>query len=80
MAITPLTGKPVKNPKKSSIFDHMLFEGYRSNFDNFSILLKENNDFKIQLKDASSRSESSFLNNNGFVVEILFFAIISKTL
>ena len=51
LAITPLTGKLVKNPKKSSSFGHMLFEGHRSKFDHFSILLKENNDFKLQLKN-----------------------------
>ena len=51
MAITPLTGKPVKISKKSSIFDDMLFEGHKSSFDNFSILLKENNGLKLQLKE-----------------------------
>ena len=30
----------------------------------------------VQFEDTSSRSESSFLNNNGFVVEILLFTII----
>ena len=50
--IAPLTGKPVKNAKKPSIFNHMLFEGHKSSFDNFSILLKKNNGFKLQLDKA----------------------------
>ena len=52
LAITLFTGKPVKTLQKTSIFDHMLFEGLRSSFDNFSILLKENNGFKLKLKES----------------------------
>ena len=43
LGITPLTGKFVKMPKKSTIFDHMLLDGHKASFDNFSILLKEGN-------------------------------------
>ena len=50
LGITPLTGKVVKTPKKSAIFDHMLLDGHKASFDNFLILLKENNPFKLQLK------------------------------
>ena len=65
MAITPLTGKPVKIPKKSSIFDHMLFEGHKSSFDNFSILLKEDNGLKLQLKELLLISrDKTVLNKN----------------
>ena len=41
--ITPLTGEFVKTPKNSAIFDHMLLDGHKASFDNFSILLKESN-------------------------------------
>ena len=50
LGITPLTAKFVKTPKKSAIFNHMLLDGHKASFDNFSILLKENNAFKLQLK------------------------------
>ena len=73
LAITPLTGKPVKNLKKYSIFDHMLFEGHKSSFDNFSILLKENNDFKLQLKESLLISrDKPILNKNiySFLLEL----------
>ena len=41
LGITLLTGKFVKTPKKSAIFDHMLLDGHKASFDKFSILLKE---------------------------------------
>ena len=47
-----MTGKFVKTPKKSAIFDHMLLDGYKASFDNFSILLKENNAVTLLLKES----------------------------
>ena len=47
LGTTPLTGKFVKKPKKSAIFDHMLLDGRNASFDNFAILLKESNAFKL---------------------------------
>ena len=41
LGITPLTGKFVKTPKKSAIFDHMLLDGHQ-----------ESNVFKLQLKES----------------------------
>ena len=52
LGITLLTGKFVKPPKKFAIFDHMLLDGHRASFNNFSILLKESNLFKLQLKES----------------------------
>ena len=51
LGVTPLTGKFVKTPKKSAIFDHMLLDGYKACFDKFTIILKESNAFKLQLKE-----------------------------
>ena len=48
LVITPLTGKFVKRPKKSAIFDHMLLDGHKVSFDNFSIVLKGSNAIKLQ--------------------------------
>ena len=63
LGITPLTGKFVKTPKKSAIFDHMLLDGHKASFDNFSILLKESNSFKLQLKESflTSREQKYLL-------------------
>ena len=52
LAITPLTGKFVKTPKKSAIFDQTLLYGHKASFDNFSILVKKSNPFKLQLKES----------------------------
>ena len=52
LGITPLTGKFVKTPKKSAIFDHMLLDSHKASFDNFSILLKESSPFKLHLKES----------------------------
>ena len=52
LGITPLTHKRVKNPKKSAIMDHILLEGHNATYDDFSILISENNEFKLHLKES----------------------------
>ena len=52
LGMTPLTGKQVKNPKKSAIFDHILLKGLDTSFEDFTIILKENNKFKLHLKES----------------------------
>ena len=52
LGITPLTVKFVKTPKKFAIFDHMLLDGHEASFDNFPILSKESNPFRLQLKES----------------------------
>ena len=47
--ITPLTGKFVKKSKKLAIFDHILLGGHEASFDNFSVLFKKSNAFKLEL-------------------------------
>ena len=65
LGVTPLTGKFVKTPKKSAIFDHMLLDGHKASFDNFLILLKESNPFKLQLKESLLISrDKPILNKN----------------
>ena len=49
--MTPLSGKLVKNSKKSAIFDPILLKGYDTSFEDFTILLKETNKFKLHLKE-----------------------------
>ena len=51
LGITTLTSRFVETPKKFVIFDHVLLDGHKDSFDNFSILLKESNAFKLQLKE-----------------------------
>ena len=55
IGMTPLTGKRVNNTKRSVIFDHILLKGHDASSEDFTILLKENNKFKlITLKRISS--------------------------
>ena len=74
LGITLLTGKFVKTPKKSAIFDHMLLDGHKASFDNFSILLKENNAFKLQLKESLLISrDKTILNRNIYSFSLELF-------
>ena len=50
--MTALTRKPVKNPKRSAIFDHILLKGHDASFEDFTILFKENNKFKLHLNES----------------------------
>ena len=50
--VTSLTGKRVKNPKKSAIFNHILLKGHDASIEDFTILLKENKKFKLHLKES----------------------------
>ena len=50
--MTPLTGKQVRNPKKSTIFEHILLKGHDTSFEYFVILLKENNKIELHLKES----------------------------
>ena len=50
--MTPLTGKQLKNPKKLAIFDHIFLKGHDANFEDFTILFKENNRFELDLKES----------------------------
>ena len=52
LEITLLTQKQVKSPKKSVIKDHILLEGHNATLNDFSILIPENNQFKLHLNVA----------------------------
>ena len=71
LGITTLTGKFFKTPKKSAIFDHILLDGHKVSFDNFSILLKERNGFNYNSFLISS--DKPILNKNvySFPLEML---------
>ena len=52
LGMTPLTDKHVKSPKKSVIFEHILLKGHQASFNDFSILSKEANEFKLLIKES----------------------------
>ena len=47
-----LRQKRVKNPETPAIMDHILLEGHNATYDDFSILISENNQFKLQFKES----------------------------
>ena len=40
LGITTLTGKKVKSPKESAVFDHIVHTGHNASFDDFETLSK----------------------------------------
>ena len=52
LGITPLTGKKVKTPKSSAIIEHLIFTEYDASFNDFKILTKETNGFKLLIKES----------------------------
>ena len=57
--------KKVKNPKESSIMDHSLQEGCNATYDAFLILISDNNQFKLRLKESLLiKGDKLYLNRN----------------
>ena len=50
--ITPLTGKKVKNPKESALFDHIFHTDHNACFGDFETLVKESDEFRLLLKES----------------------------
>ena len=74
LGITSLTGKFLKAHKKFAIFDHMLLDGHKASLHSFSILLKESNQFKLQLKESFLISrDHSILNKNIYPFDLKLF-------
>ena len=52
IGITPLTGKKVKSPKESAVFDHIVHTGHNASFDDFETLVKECDEFRFLLRES----------------------------
>ena len=75
LGITPLTQKRVKNPQKSVIMDHILLEGHNATYNDFSILILENNQFKLHLKESLLiKRDKPELNRNIYTHSLELFA------
>ena len=75
LGITPLTQKRVKNPKKSAIMEHTLLEVHNATYDDFSILIPENNQFKLHLKESLLiKRDKPELNRNIYTHPFELFA------
>ena len=74
LGITPLTQKRANNPKKFAIMEHILLEGHNATYDHFSILIPENNQFKLHLKESLLiKSNKQELNRNTYTHPLEFF-------
>ena len=71
LGIIPLRQKRVKNPQKSAIMDHPLLEDHNATYDDFSILIPESNQFKLQLRNRCWLKE---LNRNIYTHPLELFA------
>jgi len=71
---SPLTGKRVVC-KPSAVSDHLLFhENYNSDFNDFEILCRDNNDFKLSIRESILiYRDSPILNKNGDSIPLLLF-------
>ena len=75
LGIIPLTQKRVKNSKKSAIMGHILLEGHNATYDDFSILILENNQFKLHLKESLLiKRDKPELNRNIYTHPLELFA------
>ena len=54
LGMTPLTGKRVRNPKKSAIFDHILLNGHDTSFEKLHDSLERKQQISITLKGIPS--------------------------
>ena len=52
LGIPSLTGKRVKVDDDSAIKEHLIFWNHTPNFEDFSILATNNNDFKVTLMES----------------------------
>ena len=52
LAISALTGKRVKGDDDSAMKEHLLFCNHKPDFEDFSILATNNNDFKVTLMES----------------------------
>ena len=52
LGISALTGKRDKGDDDSAIKEHLLFSNHSPNFEDFSILTTNNNDFKVTLMES----------------------------
>ena len=75
LGITPLTQKQVKNSKKSATMDNILLERHNATYDDFLILIPQNNQFKLHLKETLLiKRDKLELNRNTYTHPLEHFA------
>ena len=73
IGISHLTGKSVEC-KSSAVSDHLLLHNHDSDFNDFTILCRDNNGFRLLSKESILISrDSSVLNKNTASIPLLLF-------
>ena len=74
LGLSPLTGKRVTNCKESAASDHLLLHNHDSDLNDFTILTRDNNGFKLLIKESLLISRDlPVLNKNIKSIELLLF-------
>ena len=78
IGISHLTGRSVEcKPKPSAVSDHLLLHNHDSNFNNFTILCRDNNGFRLLIKESILISKDSpVLNRNIASIPLLLSCLI----
>ena len=78
IGISHLTGRSVEcKPKPSAVSDHLLLHNHDSNFNNFTILCRDNNGFRLLIKESILISKDSpVLNKNIASIPLLLSCLI----
>ena len=74
LGVSALTGKRVKWDNDSDIKEHHLFCNHSSDFDDFSILASNSNDFKVTLMESLlTNRDHPHLNKNRYLLPLELF-------
>ena len=80
LGISALTGKRVKGDGNSAIKEHLLFCKNKPDFEDFSILATNNNDFKVTLMESLLiNRDHPPLNKNKYKIYIKTFLLFLLT-
>ena len=74
LGLSPLTGKRVSSGKESAVSDHLLLHNHNGDLNDFTILARDNNGFKVLIKESLLISrDRPVLNKNVSSIDLLLF-------
>ena len=81
LEVSALTGKKVKGDDDSVMKEHHLFCNHSSGFDDFSVLVSNNNDFKVTLMDSLLiNRDYPPVNKNKYLLPLELFDVWGTTM
>ena len=81
LEVSALTGKKVKGDDDSAMKEHHLFCNHSSGFDDFFVLVSNNNDFKVTLMDSLLiNRDYPPLNKNKYSLPLELFDVWGTTM